>query len=53
MNILILTVFLSLLIAALFLCFFLLEHRGQTFMSHEQDALRPFDNETPKDASRK
>jgi hypothetical protein len=53
MKILLLTVFLSLLLAALFLLFFLLERRGKILTSPEQDALRPFDNEIPRDASRK
>lgn len=51
MNVLILTVFLSLLLAALFLLFFLREKRTQGICSPEQDALRPFDLETPKAAS--
>jgi hypothetical protein len=51
MNVLILTVFLSLLLAALFLLFFVREKRSQDVSSPEQDALRPFDMETPKTAS--
>ncbi len=53
MNVLLLTVFLSLLLAALFLLFFLHERRTQGICSPEQDALRPFDSETPKTASRR
>jgi hypothetical protein len=53
MKVLLLTVFLSILLAALFLLFFLLERRGKSLTSPEQDALLPFDNETPTDASRK
>ncbi|CAA6679120.1 MULTISPECIES: hypothetical protein [unclassified Lentimonas] len=53
MKVLLLTVFLSLLLAALFLLFFLLERRGKALSSPEQDALRPFDNETPIAAPRK
>lgn len=51
MNVLILTVFLSLLLAALFLLFYVREKRTQGICSPEQDALRPFDAETPKAAS--
>ena len=51
MNVLILTVFLSLLLAALFLLFFVRERRTQGISSPEQDALRPFDPETPKATS--
>ncbi len=50
MNVLILTVFLSLLLASLFLLFFLRERRTEGLGSPEQDALRPFDNETPENA---
>ena len=46
MNVLLLTVFLSLLLAVLFLIFFLGDRKNQPFSSPEQDALRPFDNET-------
>lgn len=53
MNVLILTVFLSLLLASLFLLFFVRERRTQGFGSPEQDALRPFDSETPKTATRR
>ena len=53
MNVLILTVFLSLLLASLFLLFFVRERRTQELGSPEQDALRPFDLETPKSAVRR
>jgi len=53
MNVLILTVFLSLLLASLFLLFFVRERRTQGIGSPEQDALRPFDVETPKNALRR
>lgn len=52
MNVLILTVFLSLLLAGLFLLFFVRERRTQGLSSPEQDALRPFDDESPKRALR-
>ncbi|MGB0257083.1 MAG: hypothetical protein ACPGES_00390 [Coraliomargarita sp.] len=48
MNVLLLTVFLSLLLAVLFLIFFLGDRKNQHFSSPEQDALRPFENETPR-----
>ncbi len=50
MNVLILTVFLSLLLASLFLLFFIRERRTQGLSSPEQDALRPFDKEAPQSA---
>lgn len=50
MNVLILTVFLSLLLASLFLLFFVRERRTQGLSSPEQDALRPFDLETPRNS---
>ena len=53
MNILILTVFLSLLLASLFLLFFIRERRTQGLSSPEQDALRPFEHESPKSALHK
>jgi hypothetical protein len=53
MNILLLTVFLSLLLALLFLLFFIRERRTQGLSSPEQDALRPFDLEKPHQASRR
>lgn len=53
MNVLILTVFLSLLLASLFLLFFVRERRTQGIGCAEQDALRPFDLETPKSALRR
>ena len=53
MNVLILTVFLSLLLASLFLLFFVRERRTQELGSPEQDALRHFDIETPQDTPRR
>lgn len=55
MNVLLLTVFLSLLLASLFLLCFLRERHSQRGQcnSPEQDALRPFENETPKSALRR
>lgn len=55
MNVLLLTVFLSMLLASLFLLFFLRERRNQNtfFNSPEQDALRPLDVETPQSALRR
>jgi hypothetical protein len=53
MNVLILTVFLSLLLALLFLLFFVRERKSHDFSSPEQDALRPFDTETPKSTLRR
>jgi hypothetical protein len=53
MDVLILTVFLSLLLASLFLLFFIRERRTQGLGSPEQDALRPFDKETPQDTPRR
>ena len=53
MNILLLTVFLSTLLAALFLLFFIRDRRNELHSSPEQDALRPFEHETPKAALRK
>ena len=53
MKVLVLTIFLSLLLAVLFLILFLLELRNNEINSLEQDALRPFEHETPKIASRK
>lgn len=50
MNVLILTVFLSLLLASLFLLFFVRERRTQGLSSPEQDSLRPFDRESPQSA---
>jgi|OM-RGC.v1.037539534 hypothetical protein len=48
MNILLLTVFLSTLLAALFLLFFIQDRRGSRHSSPEQDALRPFTLEQPR-----
>lgn len=55
MNVLLLTVFLSMLLASLFLLFFLRERRSKnTFCnSPEQDSLRPFDIETSQPALRR
>ena len=53
MNVLLLTVFLSLLLAALFLLLFLRERRSDHTGSPEQDALRPFETETPRIALRR
>lgn len=48
MNVLLLTVFLSTLLAVLFLLFFIKDRANQRHSSPEQDALRPFDSETPR-----
>ena len=48
MKILFLTVFLSLLLASLFLLLFIRDRRRQDFGGIEQDALRPFEDETPQ-----
>jgi len=53
MNVLLLTVFLSLLLAALFALCFLHERRGPQADFSEQDALRPFDAERSTPAFRK
>jgi len=53
MNVLLLTVFLSLLLAALFALCFLHERRGPDAGYSEQDALRPFDAEGSTPAFRK
>lgn len=53
MKVLLLTVFLSTLLAGLFLLFFLRERRSKSLNTPEQDALRPFDLETPKTVLRK
>lgn len=53
MNVLILTVFLSTLLAALFLLFFIQDRRNQEQSSPEQDALRPFNLEKPREISKK
>ena len=53
MNVLLLTVFLSTLLAALFLLFFIQERRTNQHASPEQDALRPFDLEQPRETLRK
>jgi len=51
MNVLLLTVFLSTLLAALFLLFFIHDRRAGQQSSPEQDALRPFDLEQPRKTS--
>ncbi|MFW5874456.1 MAG: hypothetical protein ACOCVJ_03550 [Verrucomicrobiota bacterium] len=53
MNVLILTVFLSLLLAGLFLLCFIHDRRNPDRGSSEQDALRPFDSENSVKAFRK
>ncbi|MFT4900898.1 MAG: hypothetical protein ACI81V_000165 [Lentimonas sp.] len=55
MQVLLLTVFLSLLLASLFLLFFMRERHSQQghCNSPEQDALRPFDKEIPQAALRR
>jgi hypothetical protein len=52
MNVLILTVFLSTLLAALFLLFFIQDRRNNEHGSPEQDALRPFNFEKPRETSK-
>jgi len=48
MRVLLLTVYLSTLLASLFLLSFLIWHRGRRGCgSLEQEALKPFDDETP------
>lgn len=53
MNVLLLTVFLSTLLAVLFLLCFIRDRQNQQKSSPEQDSLRPFDSETPRAVSRK
>ena len=53
MNVLILTVFLSTLLAALFLLFFIQDRRSKQDTSPEQEALRPFNLEQPRETSEK
>ena len=53
MNVLILTVFLSTLLAALFLLFFIQDRRSKQHTSSEQEALRPFNLEQPRETSEK
>ena len=48
MGVLLLTVFLSLLLVALFLVLFIGERRRKRFRSSEQDALLPFGDEDPR-----
>lgn len=47
MNVLLLTVFLSLLLVSLFVLLFIGERRKKGFRSSEQDALLPFEDEDP------
>lgn len=53
MEILLLTVFLSLLLASLFLVLFLRDRQARTHSSPEQESLIPFEAETPVEADRK
>lgn len=53
MEILLLTVFLSLLLAGLFLLLFMRDRRANAYNSAEQDSLRPFEAENPMEARRK
>ena len=53
MKVLLLTVFLSLLLAVLFLLFFILQHKSKGLSNIEQSALRPLDKEESKVVSRK
>lgn len=55
MEVLRLTVFLSLLLGSLFLLFYLRERRSRNrdFSGTDQDALRPFETETPVTKFRK
>ncbi|WP_269522778.1 hypothetical protein [Coraliomargarita parva] len=53
MKVLLLTVFLSLLLAGIFLACFIRERRSKHLGTPEQDALRPFDLEKPKIVLRK
>lgn len=48
MEILLLTVFLSLLLGVLFLVLYLRSSQQERFSSLEQEALRPFQKETPQ-----
>lgn len=53
MKILVLTVFLSLCLAGMFLVFFIQDRKRQSTRSMEQDALLPFnDEDTAKDRAR-
>lgn len=52
MEILLLTVFLSLLLASLFLLLFLRNKLDRGLHSLEQDALRPFQQEQPRKAKK-
>jgi len=48
MGVLVLTIFLSLLLVALFVVLFVSERRRKGFGSSEQDALLPFNDEDPR-----
>ncbi len=52
MEILLLTVFLSLLLASLFLLLFLRDKLDRGLRSLEQDSLRPFQPEEPRKANK-
>ena len=52
MKVLLLTVFLSLLLAVLFLLFFILQYKSNNLGNNEQNALRPLDQEKTKTVSR-
>ncbi len=53
MKVLLLTVFLSLLLAVLFLLFFIMQYKNKDLNTIEQNALRPLDKEESKIVSRK
>lgn len=53
MEILLLTVFLSLLLAAFFLMLFMKNRLAKGLNNMEQDALRPFQVETPKEVHKR
>lgn len=53
MKVLLLTVFLSLLLAVLFLLLFIFQHKNKNFSNHDQNALRPLDEEKSKVTPRK
>lgn len=52
MDVLLLTIFLSLVLVSIFLVFYLGERRQRGFGSSEQDSLLPFSDEKKKDKSR-
>ena len=53
MSVIPLTVFLSLLLAGLFVVLFVREHRRRLFTSPERDSLLPLADETPRLAPRR